>query len=97
MNFFSPSRPFGFHFSLEELVSLVNWHCLTLLFQVESPVEFGDSWKVDALECPSTPDVPNPCDSDRHKYKQADDLCYILVDRTGMSRLFIKLHLGAVT
>ena len=54
--------------------------------QVDSPVEFGDSWKLDTLECSSTPEVPNPCDNDRDKYKQADDLCYILLDRTGRCR-----------
>ncbi|XP_038059591.1 IgGFc-binding protein-like [Patiria miniata] len=48
----------------------------------ENPSDFGHSWAVDTIGCEPPVDPP-PCLEGSELYRQASDLCYILIDVTG--------------
>lgn len=52
--------------------------------QVKHRNDFGHSWAIDKVEC-EPPVDPQPCLEESERYRQAADLCYILIDETGGS------------
>ena len=54
--------------------------------------DFGHSWAIDDRDC-EPPVDPEPCLEGSQRYRQAADLCYLLIDETGE----LQIHMAYQT
>ena len=56
-----------------------------LSLQSDDLLRFGNSWVLDEDQCDPTIEMPDPCDEGTEPYRQATDLCFVLIDQNGLS------------